>query len=337
MTSECYGKDRLKSLYMDNVDSVYNAAAARYGYARFGLSTPDGNWTFGNNGIVNGRIPMPCSIEDSKDMAYVGKIFEFIDKNMDLFDITRIYTEGFSQNSMFSAYIGFCYPDRVTGIWQGGSGLAFKSDNDINLPQMEVKCSKSGFKEYGRNCSQIQPCTDCKYWPIYPCFHSQKPMIVCVSDYNNDYIASARSDPETQSTTLNMYNTAKAEGHDARMMRFKPSNDGSIPGTHTVLKNEPYWQSGCLGITPACTKECETSFTKCVKNLNPSSALKRTQSFTDCIKKDTFENLTGCDLSCSPTFDMLTQSEEPYKKEFAFGVFGENDKGPQPQGAYHLA
>ena len=44
-----------------------NAAATRYGFARFGLSSPDGAWTFGNDGVVNDDYPMPCSDEDSKD------------------------------------------------------------------------------------------------------------------------------------------------------------------------------------------------------------------------------------------------------------------------------
>ena len=44
--------------------------------------------------------------------------------NRTQFDATRIYAEGFSQNSMFSAHIGHCYQDRVLGIWQGGSGMS---------------------------------------------------------------------------------------------------------------------------------------------------------------------------------------------------------------------
>ena len=39
---------------------------ARYGYVRIGLSTPEGSWHgMGNNGIVNDKIPMPCSDEDN--------------------------------------------------------------------------------------------------------------------------------------------------------------------------------------------------------------------------------------------------------------------------------
>ena len=68
---------------------------------------------------MNKAAPMPCSDEDSKDIAYIRTIFTFIESNPDQFDVTKVYAEGFSQNSMFSAYIGFCFPDNVLGVWQG--------------------------------------------------------------------------------------------------------------------------------------------------------------------------------------------------------------------------
>merc|ERR1719237_1240974 len=51
ISSQCYGKDKLMSISMKNDKAADNQAAARYGYARIGVSTPDGHWTFGNNGI----------------------------------------------------------------------------------------------------------------------------------------------------------------------------------------------------------------------------------------------------------------------------------------------
>ena len=72
---------------------------------------------------------MPCSDMDGKDMPYLRTIFNFIDANPSMFDNTKIYAQGFSQNSMFSAYIGFCFNDRVSGIWQGGSGMALTGYN----------------------------------------------------------------------------------------------------------------------------------------------------------------------------------------------------------------
>jgi hypothetical protein len=35
------------SISMKNDKAADNQAAARYGYARIGVSTPDGHWTFG--------------------------------------------------------------------------------------------------------------------------------------------------------------------------------------------------------------------------------------------------------------------------------------------------
>ena len=47
ISSQCYGKDKLMSISMKNDKAADNQAAARYGYARIGVSTPDGHWTFG--------------------------------------------------------------------------------------------------------------------------------------------------------------------------------------------------------------------------------------------------------------------------------------------------
>ncbi len=43
---------------------------------------------------------MPCSDWDGKDMPYLRTIFNFIDANPSMFDNTKIYAQGFSQNSM---------------------------------------------------------------------------------------------------------------------------------------------------------------------------------------------------------------------------------------------
>ena len=87
----------------------------------------------GNDGVVNDEKPMPCSEEDSKDIPYVQAVFDFIESNPEQFDASKIYAQGFSQNSMFSAYIGFCFNEKVQGIWQGGSGMAY-TGQPPNLP-----------------------------------------------------------------------------------------------------------------------------------------------------------------------------------------------------------
>ena len=61
----------------------------RYGYVRIGVSTPDGEWTFGNNNVINDAHPMPCSDSDSKDIAYIRKIFDFIESHPDQYDTSK--------------------------------------------------------------------------------------------------------------------------------------------------------------------------------------------------------------------------------------------------------
>ena len=78
--------------------------------------------------MVNDDNPMPCSDSDSKDFRYVRKVFEFIDDPNTPLDNSKIFAEGFSQNSMFSAYIAFCYNHRISGVWQGGSGMALNGE-----------------------------------------------------------------------------------------------------------------------------------------------------------------------------------------------------------------
>ena len=49
-----------------------------------------------------------------------------------------------------------------------------------------------------------------------------------------------------------MYEKLIDEGHDARLLRFSPSED--YPGGHKDPENKNYWHLGCLGITPSCSK-----------------------------------------------------------------------------------
>ena len=72
----------------------------------------------------------------------------------------------------------------------------------------------------------------------------------CVSEYTNDYMIITG----TYSTATNMYEKMLDEGHDARLLRFSPSEDGTIAGSHKSPKNVNYWQVGCLGITESCTE-----------------------------------------------------------------------------------
>ena len=76
--------------------------------------------------IINDEMPMPCSDSDSKDLIYMRKVFEFIQSNDDKFDLSRVYAQGFSQNSIWSSVIGVCFGDQVRGIFLGASGMSIK-------------------------------------------------------------------------------------------------------------------------------------------------------------------------------------------------------------------
>ena len=97
---------------------------------------------------------MPCSDSDSKDFRYVRKVFEFIDDPNTPLDNSKIFAEGFSQNSMFSAYIAFCYNHRVSGVWQGGSGMALNgklfqnSRLSFNIFRVHTIKGDIGFEAY---------------------------------------------------------------------------------------------------------------------------------------------------------------------------------------------
>ena len=82
----CYAGDVLMSIDGTSTLSEGNQAAARYGYAKVGISSPTHAWEFGNNGVVNDDKPMPCSDEDSVDIAYVRTIIQWLESQPDQFD-----------------------------------------------------------------------------------------------------------------------------------------------------------------------------------------------------------------------------------------------------------
>jgi len=333
----CYASDVLMSIDGTKADSDGNLAAARYGYAKIGISSPNGHWEFGNNGVVNDDKPMPCSDEDSVDIAYVRTIIQWLESQPEQFDASRMYSVGFSQNSMFSAYIGFCFPEQVRGVFQAGSGMAL-TGLEPNLPGCQGQVTASQYVECGLTCTKCQqcleayPCEDCQYWPIYPCYNSQRPMIDCLIEYDNDAISVGKQDKEASSARY-MYEKLVNEGHDARLFRFSPSSDGTIAGNHQDLKNNPFWQVGCLGITDSCSQACEDAFVGCVSDQGASTALEQTEAFAACMEPSTFEGL-GCAVDCAPTFNMLAESEAP--TEVSYDNFGAGPETASAQPASSL-
>ena len=147
----CYALDRLQGLGGKTPNSDQNKAAARFGFARLLVSTPDRDWVFGNDQVVNDANPMPCQDDKSKDIAYIRKIMAWIKSRNDQFDASRVYSAGFSQNSMFSAYIGFCFNEQFKGIWQGGSGMTLKGQPPY-VPNCGGQLAASTFAQCGKGC-----------------------------------------------------------------------------------------------------------------------------------------------------------------------------------------
>ena len=329
----CYAGDVLMSIDGTSTLSEGNQAAARYGYAKVGISSPTHAWEFGNNGVVNDDKPMPCSDEDSVDIAYVRTIIQWLESQPDQFDSSRMYSVGFSQNSMFSAYIGFCFPDQVRGVFQAGSGMAL-TGLEPNLPGCQGHVTASQYAECDAecvkcdSCQETYPCEECQYWPIYPCYNSQRPMVDCLIEYDNDAISVGKIDKEASSARY-MYEKLLNEGHDARLLRFSPSADETIPGNHQDLKNNAFWQVGCLGITAPCSQACEDAFVACVAAQGASTALEQTEAFATCIEASTFEGL-GCAVDCAPTFNMLAESEAPTEVSYENFGAGPDTASAQP-------
>ena len=310
---QCYAKDTLGGMDMINTNSPTNSAAERYGYATIGLSSPAGHWDFGNNNIVNDKAPMPCSNEDSDDIIYLKYVFNFIEKD-NLLNHNKLYTEGFSQNSMFAAYTAFCFQNysksTILGVWQGGSGMGVNGMKPY-LPGMQAQCSEDSFVQYKQQCIQQQPCTECKYWPIYPCYHQPKPMIDCVMEYTNDQVSTDQTDL-SKSSAIYMHDKLILESHAGNLLRFSPSSDGSIDGGHKDVLNKEHWLAGCLGITNTCSEACENEFFNCMDSKSYTDAKSNATNFAECFREPGFStNLQSCTSTCAPTLRMLQRSEMP--------------------------
>lgn len=66
------------------------------------------------------------------------------------------------------------------------------------------------------------PCQECEYWPIYPAKDEKNTIRNCIMSYDNDGVACG--------THKYMFDAMVAEGHDARLFTFLPSN--GIKGSH---------------------------------------------------------------------------------------------------------
>ena len=309
MMMQGYGGD--SKLQADGADAE---AAKYYGFTLLqvtgNLKDGGGGFSlqFGNDGVVNDAGPTPCSAADSRDIAFLSTILDWVAQQSGKLDKGKVFTRGFSQNSMFAAYTAVCFADKVAGIWQGGSGLAKTGFSPV-VPWGQAQCALSKFQAAGNSvatCCKSSFCTACKYWPIYPqtCAKTkpERKLIDCIVAYTNDGIACG--------TDYYAFEAMVREGNDARLLSFAPVGDendkaNKQKGGHQDPQNSWAWASGCLGLTTPCSATCETSFKACAgSTVSPDT-------FATCEAQLKAGSLDGCTLGCSPTLGMLQTSESP--------------------------
>lgn len=284
-------------------------SADQYEYAVLFLSNPSKRWLFPNDGVINVDNKTPCKDSDSVDLEYSRLALETF-AGLDQVDDSKIFSKGFSQNSMWSAVLGVCFPDKVARFAQGGSGLALRG-SDVTPPGSQSECTQSARADLGRDCLSERPCDGtngeplCTWWPIFPEATPEveagnaktPPLQSCGFIYEDDYLFD---------TQLPMYDALVAEGHQARYLLFPG-------GKHQMPANANDWLVGCLGIQDKCSAECEADVIACVQDTDGGSA-----SFEKCMNGS---RPASCKTACAPTLAMLSTSEAPTTVKVSAGTF----------------
>jgi len=204
----------------------------------------------------------------------------------------QVFTYGFSQNGMGAGYVGSCFMDKVAGAWRGGAGLFLKDGSGGPVPP-----HKEG------------SCAACSFWPSYPCFQGvgKRPLRDCAMDYDNDPLTAFNA---TDNHPMGLYRKGLLEGGDVRVLVFKSKQHP--PGGHRPPANGFDWAMGCMGLRDQagqCSSECAAALKVCIAG---------GQDYGTCIRQ-----VSACPQGCTPTWEMLTQSEVPFlhtSNENGFGA-----------------
>merc|ERR1712110_504956 len=97
-----------------------------------------------------------------------------------------------------------------------------------SMPNSGGLCRYSDYLGLGDGCKTEKPCTECQYWPIYPCY-TPKPVVYCSFVNQGDSIGFPTQKP--------MYDRAAVEGFDSRYFEFPD-------GAHQDPKNKEEWYAG---------------------------------------------------------------------------------------------
>lgn len=147
-------------------------------------------------GQTQGRDGHRLAPSHTRTRAHTPTLFlvDAPQSNSAVLDTSQVFTRGFSQNSMFAVYIAVCFADKVAGVWQGGSGLAFTGSVPI-VPGAQAQCKLSDALADGgtAQCCAAHFCTTCKYWPLYPqtcaATRPERKLVDCIMAYTDDSVA----------------------------------------------------------------------------------------------------------------------------------------------------
>ena len=289
--------------------------ARNYNVRTMELSSPTGGWRFPLDNRVNAENhETQCDPENSPEIAYLQQAFTVVDQMVEdgTVDPDNIYVSGFSQNSMFSVFAATCFPERIKGISQGGSGLYSQADGSLGLPNCEGECTRSDFEALGSECLTETPCDDCDYFPVLPT-RSDDGFQSCLFMYDNDNSA--------HSTAVPGHKLLTAAGQDATLRIFASSPpDG--PGGHEMPVLGWEWSNSCLGVNPPCSAGCEEAVVSCMGAFQEAFAAENGgqdplnipdarrglyEEYRNCMRN----NAEQCPRGCASTEAMLLSVEVP--------------------------
>ena len=111
-----------------------------------------------------------------------------------------MYTWGLSQNAIFSTWIAYCFPQNIRGLYTSGAALIWKGGQPKGRqcqaearPEDYAVCKSGKPKLNCEECAKKYPWPEAQYFPMYPCYNPERPMIDCSANYINDYNVMGRS------------------------------------------------------------------------------------------------------------------------------------------------
>lgn len=309
MLPDCYTENALQ-----NPDEVMQVARG-YNVRTMELSSPTGGWRFPLDNEVNAdNHGAQCDPESTPEIAYLEAAFAKVDEMVEAgtVDADKVYVSGFSQNSMFAVFAATCFPDRIRGISQGGSGLYSEADGSKALPNCEGACTASDFEEYEAECITEAPCETCTHFPVLPT-SGDDTFQSCLLMYDNDDAA--------HSTAVPGHKLLTAAGHDATLYVFA-SNPAQRLGGHSMPMLDWEWANSCLGVNEACSSMCGEAVVACLNTFkdtfraenggadplaDPETRGQLVNEYHECMRA----NADRCPRGCAATSPMLESVEVP--------------------------